>query len=68
MAPLFSDKAIEQMAKLDSELNDRLVALIPGGKQVIVEGTGHDIHVDKPEVLIAPVMEMIRKVRDTLRS
>jgi pimeloyl-ACP methyl ester carboxylesterase len=68
MAPLFSDKAIEQMAKLDSELNDRLVALIPGGKQVIVEGTGHDIHVDKPEVLIAPVMEMIRKVRDPLRS
>jgi pimeloyl-ACP methyl ester carboxylesterase len=68
MAPLFGDKAIERMAKLDSELNDRLVALIPGGRQVIVEGTGHDIHVDKPEVLIAPVMEIIRKVRDPLRS
>jgi pimeloyl-ACP methyl ester carboxylesterase len=63
MAPLFSDKAIEQMAKLDLDLNDQLVALIPGGRQVIVEGTGHDIHVDKPEVLIAPVMEMIRVVR-----
>jgi pimeloyl-ACP methyl ester carboxylesterase len=64
MAPLFSDKAIEKMAKMDSELNDRLAALIPGGRQVIVEGTGHDIHVDKPEVLIAPVMEMIRVVRE----
>lgn len=63
MAPLFSDKAIEKMAKLDSALNDQLAALIPGGRQVIVEGTGHDIHVDKPEVLIAPVMEMIKVVR-----
>jgi pimeloyl-ACP methyl ester carboxylesterase len=63
MAPLFSDGAIEKMAKLDSELNDRLVALIPGGRPVIVEGTGHDIHVDRPEVMIAPVMEMIKAVR-----
>jgi pimeloyl-ACP methyl ester carboxylesterase len=39
-----------------------LVALIPGGRQVIVEGTGHDIHVDKPEVLIAIVMEMIKTI------
>ena len=64
MAPLFSDKAIEKMAKLDSALNDQLAALIPGGRQVIVEGTGHDIHVDKPEVLIAPVMQMIKVVRE----
>jgi len=64
MAPLFSDKAIEKIAKLDSDLNDQLVALIPGGRRVIVEGTGHDIHVDKPEVLIAPVLEMIKMVRE----
>jgi pimeloyl-ACP methyl ester carboxylesterase len=64
MAPLFSDRAIEKIARLDSDLNDQLAALIPGGRQVIVEGTGHDIHVDKPEVLIAPVMEMIKVVRE----
>jgi len=64
MAPIFSDKAIEKMAKLDSALNDQLAALIPGGRQVIVEGTGHDIHVDKPEVLITPLIEMIKVVRE----
>ncbi len=63
MAPLFSDEAIAKMAKLDSALNDRLAALIPGGRQVLVEGTGHDIHVDKPEALIAPVTEMIQAAR-----
>jgi hypothetical protein len=31
---------------------------------IIVEGTGHNIHVDKPEVLIAPVVEMIEMARE----
>lgn len=64
MQPIFSDEAIEEMAKLDRALNNKLAALIPGGRQIIVEGTGHDIHVDKPEALIAPVVEMIKEVRE----
>ena len=64
MPPIFSDEAIEKMAKLDLALNKKLAALIPGGRQIIVEGTGHDIHVDKPEALIAPVVEMIKEVRE----
>jgi len=64
MPPIFSDEAIEKMAKLDLALNNKLAALIPGGRQIIVEGTGHDIHVDKPEALIGPVVEMIKEVRE----
>jgi len=64
MQPLFSDEAIGKMLELDSALNKKLTALIPGGREIIVEGTGHDIHVDKPEVLIAPVVEMIRAIRE----
>jgi pimeloyl-ACP methyl ester carboxylesterase len=64
MGPMFSDEALERMAESDSALNKRLAALIPGGRQIIVEGTGHDIHADKPEALIAPVVEMIREVRE----
>jgi pimeloyl-ACP methyl ester carboxylesterase len=45
-------------------LNNKLAALIPGGKLIIVEGAGHDIHVGKPEALIAPVVEMIKEVRE----
>ena len=63
MAPIFSAEAIEKMARLDGELNDQLAALIPGGKLMIIEGTGHNIHLDKPEALIAPLVEMIRQVR-----
>ena len=64
MQPLFSDEAIEKMVELDLVLNEKLAALIPGGRQIIVEGTGHNIHIDKPEVLIEPVVEMIRAVRE----
>jgi len=64
MPPLFSDEAIEKMAKLDSALNNKLAALIPGGRQIIVEGTGHNIHIDKPEALIGPVVEMIKAARE----
>jgi len=64
MGDMFSDEAIEEMAKSDAALNQKLAALIPGGRLTIVEGTGHNIHVDKPEVLIAPVVEMIEMVRE----
>lgn len=62
MGPMFSVEAIERMADADSALNIKLAALIPGGRLIIVEGTGHNIHMDKPGVLIAPVMEMIKAV------
>jgi len=64
MGPMFSDEAIEKMAEVDSALNKKLAALIPGGRLIIVEGTGHNIHMDKPDALIAPVVEMIREVRE----
>lgn len=64
MAEIFSAEAIGKMDKLDGDLNNQLAALIPGGKLIIVEGTGHNIHLDKPEVLIAPVAEMIKLVRE----
>ena len=64
MGPMFSDEALDKMAESDDSLNKKLAALIPGGRQIIVEGTGHDIHADKPEALIAPVVEMVRAVRE----
>jgi len=41
-----------------------VVALIPGGKHIIVEGVGHNMHLEKPEAVIEPVTEMINQVRN----
>ena len=64
MAPMFSAGAIEEMVKLDLALMNKLAASVPGGKLMPVEGSGHTVHVDKPEALIAPVVEMIQRVRE----
>ena len=64
MRPLFSTEAIEKIAESDLAQQKELAALIPGGKLMTVEGAGHYIHVGKPEALIAPVVEMIKKVRE----
>jgi pimeloyl-ACP methyl ester carboxylesterase len=64
MLPMFSDEAKERIAKLGLKMQQKLVALIPGGKQIIVEGAGHIIHGEKPEALIAPVVEIIKEIRE----
>ena len=45
-------------------MQKKLVALIPGGEQIVIEGVGHNIHFEKPEALIAPVVEMINEMRE----
>ena len=45
-------------------MQKKLAAMIPGGKHIIVEDIGHNIHIEKPEALITPVFEMIKKVRN----
>jgi pimeloyl-ACP methyl ester carboxylesterase len=68
MQPLFSDGAIEELAKLDLALMNKLAASIPGGRQIMIEGTGHNVHVDKPEALIVPLLEMIKEVQEKTRK
>ena len=63
MPPVFSAGAIEEMAKLDLALMNKLAASVSGGKHILVEGTGHNVHMDKPQALIAPVVEIIKQVR-----
>jgi pimeloyl-ACP methyl ester carboxylesterase len=64
MRPIFSEGALAELARLDEELMNRLAASLPGGKHVMIEGTGHYVHVDKPALLIAPVLEMIQALRE----
>lgn len=64
MPPMFSAEANQKIAELGIELQKKMAALIPGGKHIIVEGVGHNMHLEKPEALIQPVSEMIKIVRN----
>jgi pimeloyl-ACP methyl ester carboxylesterase len=63
MADMFSAGAIEDLDRTDVALMARLAASVAGGRLVMVDGTGHYVHADKPEIVIAPVAEMIRAAR-----
>jgi pimeloyl-ACP methyl ester carboxylesterase len=63
MPPMFSEKAKEELITLGGQLQQRLVALIPGGDHIVVEGAGHNIHVEKPEALIEPTVKMLKALR-----
>ena len=63
MPPVSSEEAKAKLAELAIRLQDRLVALIPGGTHIVAEGVGHNVHVEKPEVLLDPLGEMIELIQ-----
>ena len=62
LPPVFSEQARKDLIMLGIDLQRRLVDLIPGGKHIIAEGVGHNIHVEKPAILVDPIVEMINKI------
>jgi len=62
LPPVFSEQARKDLIKLGMDHQQRLVDLIPGGKHIIAEGVGHNIHVEKPEILIDQIIEIINKI------
>jgi len=51
------------LAELGVELQERLVELVPGGRHIVAEGVGHNVHVDRPGALLYPLTEMIDLIR-----
>ena len=64
MPPIFSAEGNQKIAELGIELQKKMAALIPGGRHIIVEGVGHNLHLEKPDALIEIVIEMIKIVRN----
>ena len=40
-----------------------LAGLVPGGKHLIVEGAGHYIHEDRPDVVVEEIVRVLREAR-----
>jgi CubicO group peptidase (beta-lactamase class C family)/pimeloyl-ACP methyl ester carboxylesterase len=55
---------VDILPQLHQELQADLVALVPGGRQVIAERSGHYVHQGEPEL----VVEAIRDVVDAVRN
>ena len=47
-----------------SDLHTDLGRMTPDGKIVIAKKSGHDIHQDQPELVIAAIRQVVDAVRD----
>jgi pimeloyl-ACP methyl ester carboxylesterase len=60
---VFSPEGQAALAAVAAAMQRKLVDLVPGGEQVLVEGAGHNVHVDKPEAVLEPIRAIIGRVR-----
>ncbi len=44
-------------------MQKKLADLIPGAEQILIEGVGHNVHLDKPEAVLTPIRAMIAHLR-----
>ena len=63
LPPVFSPEGQAKLADAAMAMQKKLADLIPGGEHILVEGVGHNVHVDKPEAVVAPVRAMIARIR-----
>ena len=54
---------VEELKVVVDELQAELVALSTNGRQVSVTGSGHHIHLDRPQVVIDAIRQVVEAVR-----
>jgi len=60
---VFSPESQARLTDVAMTMQKKLADLIPGAEQILVEGVGHNVHVDKPEAVLAPIRAMIARLR-----
>jgi pimeloyl-ACP methyl ester carboxylesterase/dienelactone hydrolase len=60
---VFSPENQARLTEVAMAMQKKLTELVPGGEQVLVEGAGHNVHLDKPEAVLAPIRAMIARLR-----
>jgi pimeloyl-ACP methyl ester carboxylesterase len=61
---VFSPASQAKLTEAAMAMQKKLVELIPGGEHILVEGAGHNVHLDRPEAVIGPIRAMIARVKE----
>jgi pimeloyl-ACP methyl ester carboxylesterase len=61
--PMFKGETARKVRELGQEFQEKLTRIIPGGKQIVVEGAGHNVHADQPDVVVEAIVAMITQIR-----
>lgn len=60
---VFSPANQAKLAEVAMAMQKKLVELVPGAEHILVEGAGHNVHVERPEAVVAPIRAMIARLR-----
>jgi len=58
-----SPAARERLRQINVEMQRRLAASVPGGRLIELLGVGHTIHVEKPELVLEPLLALVGGVK-----
>jgi pimeloyl-ACP methyl ester carboxylesterase len=64
---VFSPENQAKLAEVAMAMQKKLVELVPGGEHILVEGAGHNVHLERPEAVLGPVRAMIARLRGRSR-
>lgn len=67
LPPGFSEDGQRRLIEAAMELQKRLASLIPGAEHVLVEGVGHNVHVDRPAAVLGPILRLVHTIRETAK-
>ena len=68
LPPVFSPEGQAKLNDVAMAMQKKLADLVPGGEQILVEGAGHNVHLEKPEAVLAPIRAMVLRLRKSPRS
>jgi len=63
LPPVFSPESQSKLDAVAMAMQKKLADLVPGAEQILVEGAGHNVHLDKPEAVLGPILAMIARIR-----
>jgi len=63
LPPVFSPESQAKLDEVAMAMQKKLVDLVPGAEQILVEGAGHNIHLEKPEAVLGPILAMVARIR-----
>lgn len=63
LPPAFSPEGQAKLRDVAMAMQKKLVDLLPGAEHILVEGAGHNVHLEKPEAVVAPIRAMIDRIR-----
>jgi pimeloyl-ACP methyl ester carboxylesterase len=63
LPPVFSPEGQAKLEDVALAMQRKLVDLVPGAEHILVEGAGHNVHLEKPEAVLGPLRAMISRLR-----